>query len=84
MSSTSITISWGPVPCVDRNGIVTKYVVKFRETTSEMFQNKSVTGSEETMTITALKPLTMYEVKVAAFTVGTGPFSDSVHASTSG
>ena len=84
MSSTSITISWGPVPCVDRNGIVTKYVVKFRETTSEMFQNKSVTGNEEAMTITALKPLTMYEVKVAAFTVGTGPFSDSVHASTSG
>ena len=84
-SSTTITIKWGPVPCADCNGNITSYVVMFRENGKEMFHNKTTTGVDMEFTITGLEPSTEYEIKVAAFTVAVGPFTnDSLFASTTG
>ena len=84
-SSTNITIKWDPVPCADRNGNITSYVVMFRENGKEMFHNKTTTGVDMEFTITGLKPSTEYEINVAAFTVAVGPFTnESLFASTTG
>ncbi|CAI8019257.1 Protein sidekick-2, partial [Geodia barretti] len=82
-SSTNITIKWDPVPCADRNGNITSYVVMFRENGKEMFHNETTTGVDMEFTITGLAPSTEYEIKVAAFTVAVGPFTnESFFAST--
>ena len=84
-SSTNITIKWGPVPCADRNGNITSYVVMFRENGKEMFHNETPTRGDMEFTITGLQPSTEYEIKVAAFTVAVGPFTnESLFASTTG
>ena len=84
-SSTTITIKWGRVPCVDRNGNITSYVVMFREYGTEMFHNETTIRSDREFTITGLAPSTEYEIKVAAFTVAVGPFTnESLVASTTG
>ena len=85
-SSTTITIKWDPVPCTDRNGIITGYRLILRHNGSdEAFQNITTTGDENTFTMTGLEPSTEYEIKVAAVTVGVGPFTDeSLIASTLG
>ena len=84
-SSTTIAIKWGPVPCADRNGNITSYVVMFRENGTEMFHNKATTGVDMEFTITGLAPSTEYQIKVAAFTVAVGPFTnESLFASTTG
>ena len=85
-SSTSITIKWDPVPCTDRNGIITGYRLILRQNGSdEAFHNTTTTGDENTFTITGLEPSTEYEIKVAAITVGVGRFAnESLIASTLG
>ena len=73
--STSLTMQWKPVPCADRNGIITGYVVMHRRVGHEMFHTENVTGNVRELKITGLDPSTEYEVKVAAVTVvGVGPY----------
>ena len=84
-SSTSITIRWDPVPCADHNGNITTYMVMFRKSSGGDFQNENSKSSKREFTITGLEPSTMYEIKVAAFTVAIGPFTNkSLFASTLG
>ena len=84
-SFTSITITWEPVPCVYHNGVITSYVVAYRENGSnEMFRHITTAPEDElNFEITRLKPSTEYEIKVAAFTIKSGPFKSLV-ASTLG
>ena len=85
VTSTSITVMWGPVPCDHRNGNITGYVVRYRIHASGIFRNETTGGSTMEFTITGLEPSTEYEIKVAAFTVSVGPFTDeSLIASTLG
>ena len=84
-SSTSITLMWGPVPCDHRNGNITGYVVRYRIYGSGVFRNETTGGSTMEFAITGLEPSTEYEIKVAAFTVAVGHFTDeSLIASTLG
>ena len=84
-SSTSITAMWGPVPCDHRNGNITGYVVRYRIHASGVFRNETTGGSTMEFTITGLEPSNEYEIKVAAFNVAVGPFTDeSLIASTLG
>ena len=84
-SSTSITVMWGPVPCDHRNGNITSYVVRYRKYGGGVFRNEANKESTMEFTITGLEPSTEYEIKVAAFTVSVGPFTDeSLIASTLG
>ena len=76
---------WGPVPCDHRNGNITGYVVRYRIYSGGVFRNETTGGSTMEFTITGLEPSTEYEIKVAAFNVAVGPFTDeSLIASTLG
>ena len=75
VTANSITVQWGEVPCIDRNGEITGYTVEV--TLSGMVvATENVDGSAREGTVTGLTPATAYTVTVAAFnSVGTGPFS---------
>ena len=78
MSSTAISVQWGPVePCADQNGPITGYSVINGEMRSGSTQNKTVSGEDSRMaTISELTKETVYTVEVAAETrAGTGVYS---------
>ena len=71
---------WRQVPCVQQNGPITGYIVRYYATCGadrSMQQNKSeATG---TTRIDDLTPNTEYAFQVAAVNVnGTGPFSEPI------
>ena len=79
-TSTEITFQWREVPCIDRNGDIIGYTVRY-----------SISGSNITLrhysdtvaTLVELTPFSIYSIEVAAFNVnGTGPFSTPVHLRT--
>ena len=73
LSSTSIHVQWGPVPCIDQNGDITGYSVRYGSET-QFVAGDSVTE----VTISNLTPSTTYNVRVAAVNdASTGAFSNS-------
>ena len=79
MNPTTITVQWGPVNCVHRNGEITGYSVQYGEMGSESTQNMRVSGNSSggMATISGLSPATMYTVVVAAENrAGTGDYSN--------
>ena len=78
MTSSSITVQWGPVDCIHRNGDITGYSVQYGSETA------SVSG-EGTYVISGLMSSTNYSIQVAAETsAGTGPYSAAVNQLTAG
>ena len=77
VTSSSITVQWGEVECIDRNGDITGYSVRYSGGGST--QTKTVSGADVTeTTISGLTPSTGYSVQVAAVNgAGTGEFSSS-------
>ena len=86
ITSTAITVQWGPVPCIHQNGAITGYSVRYVVMGSSEEGTEDVTGaSEMEVTISNLTPSTTYLVSVAAVNgVGAGVFSDSESAMTLG
>ena len=84
VTANSITVQWGEVPCLDRNGEITGYTVEV--TLSGMVvRTENVDGSSRVGTVSGLNPSTAYTVTVAAVnSVGTGPFSVSISITTAG
>ena len=81
MTSSSITVQWGPVDCIHRNGDITGYSVQY--------DNKTVSVSGDSsggmFVISGLVPSTTYSIQVAANTsAGTGPYSRAIHTQTAG
>ena len=73
---SSITISWGMVECIHRNGDITGYSVQFSEHGNQMSRTQFVPGEATTHTISALTPSTSYNIKVAAVNkAGIGVYS---------
>ena len=65
-NSTSITVQWGEVPCIDRNGVITGYSVQYGVVGSGNTQTLPVDGAAATQTtITGLTPSTTYSISVA-------------------
>ena len=86
-SSTAISVQWGPVePCVDQNGPITGYSVRYGEMGSGSTQNKTVSGEDSIMTtISGLTKETMYTVQVAAEnSADIGVYSDVIVFETPG
>ena len=83
---TTITVQWGPVPCIHQNGAITGYSVRYVVMGSSEEGTEDVMGASETeITISNLTPSTTYLVSVAAVNdVGTGVFSDNESAMTLG
>ena len=82
VTSSSITVQWGPVDCIHRNGDITSYSVQYGEVEPE-------SGLQEVAnrraTITGLTPSTEYAVSAAAINNnGTGVYSDEVVQKTAG
>ena len=72
----SITVQWGEVPCIDRNGEITGYTVEVTLSGMVVATENVNDGSARRVTASGLTPATEYTVTVAAVnSVGTGPFS---------
>ena len=79
VTSSSITVQWGRVNCIDRNSEITDYTVRYGQTGSTTTVMESVSGtsdSDRMFTASGLIPRTNYTFEVAAAgSEGTGPFS---------
>ncbi|XP_075065536.1 receptor-type tyrosine-protein phosphatase delta isoform X4 [Mixophyes fleayi] len=80
MSSTSVQITWQPPILAERNGVITKYTLLYRDINNPNHPIEvPIVPADTTVTLTALKPDTIYDVKIRAYTIkGPGPFSPSV------
>ena len=88
-TTSTITVRWGAVDCIDRNGNITGYSVRYGvQGTAEGDRTvKMATGdsSEGMYTISGLSAATVYTVEVAAVnSAGTGVYSDPITAATVG
>ena len=78
-----IHVSWGEVPCPQRNGEITGYIVEYSRRGGGMQTRVNVSRDEGSTSITGLDPFTEYIIRVAAVnSIGTGPFSDPVNVTT--
>ena len=78
VTSSSITVQWGPVDCIHHNGDITGYSVQYREVGSGIVQtiSVSVVSGDRATEIPNLHPSTIYTIEVAAVnSAGTGPYS---------
>ena len=69
VTSSSITVQWGTVPCIHRNGDITGYSVQYGVVGSESTQTMPVSGATEA-SITDLVESTTYTIEVAAVNSG--------------
>ena len=88
-TSSTITVRWGAMDCIDRNGNITGYSVRYGvQGTAEGDRTvKMATGdfSGGMYTISGLSAATAYTVEVAAVnSAGTGVYSDPITAATVG
>ena len=81
----SITVQWGEVPCLHRNGEITGYIVEVTLSGMVVATENVDGGSARRGTVSGLTPSTDYTVTVAAVNnVGTGPFSGDISMTTAG
>ena len=75
-----VSLLWREVPCVQQNGPITGYVVRYYATCGtdrNVQQSQSVETTDTT--ITGLTPITEYGLQVAAVNVkGSGPFTELI------
>ena len=78
VTSSSITVQWGAVDCIHRNGDITGYSVQYGEVGSGSKQTAPDVDVTEA-TISGLMSSTNYSIQVAAEnSVGTGDYTDPV------
>ena len=84
VTSSSITVQWGAVDCIHRNGDITGYSVRYGVQGSGSTQTESVSGGTTTeITISELTQDTSYTIVVAAVnSAGIGVYSDSLPVDT--
>ena len=75
-SSTAITLTWSAPPPLEVNGLLRYYIVEVTERhTSRSWTLFSV---DDDIHIGSLHPYYYYDCIVAAYTIGAGPFSQTV------
>ncbi|XP_048706687.1 receptor-type tyrosine-protein phosphatase delta isoform X23 [Caretta caretta] len=79
-TATSVQLTWQPPVLAERNGIITKYTLLYRDINVAHHPTElPIVPTDTTMTLSGLKPDTTYDVKVRAHTSkGPGPYSPSV------
>ena len=86
ISSTSVRVSWGEVPVIYQNGVITQYEVEYNQTTfSEvsMYNTTTVNSTPLMVDLTGLEEYVVYSIRVRAYTsVGAGPYSVLVTVTT--
>ena len=80
VTSSTVTVQWGAVDCIHRNGYITGYSVRYGILGYGSNQTEIVTGGDATETIiSGLMQSTTHTVQVAASNSGgTGPYSSPV------
>ena len=74
VTSRSIMVSWNTINCIERNGVITGYIVEFREQLGARIPGEVL---EQSFTATGLTPGRTYTFRVAGVSSdGTGPFTD--------
>ena len=83
---TSITVQWGRLDCIQHNGDITGYSVRYGVQGTGTTQTVSVSGdAANEVTISGLMSNTTYSIEVAAVNnAGTGVYNSSTAVSTSG
>ena len=67
VTSSTISVQWGSVPCIHQNGDITGYSVQYEVMGSGNTQTIPVSGAATTQTtISGLTPSTTYSIEVAA------------------
>ena len=86
VTSSSITVQWGAVDCIHRNGDITGYSVGYGVQGSGSTQTESVSGGGVTMgQVSGLVASTTYSIEVAAVnSAGTGIYSPIIMQLTQG
>ena len=83
MNSSSITVQWGPVDCIHRNGDITGYMLFYNKqdginNTTSVSVTASSTGGG-TYTIAGLDPSVVYNLQIAAInSAGIGEKSQNI------
>ena len=80
VTSSSITVKWGLVDCIYRNGDITGYTVRYEAVGSGHTQMLSVSGGlSDQATLEDLETFTNYSIEVAAVnSAGGGTYSDII------
>ena len=73
-SSTSIFVTWGPVPLSEQNGVILNYTVSYKEASNGSAQTVLVTVDEpnNSTTLKGLNKYTNYSITVFASTIKGG------------
>jgi len=78
--SRTIIVTWEPPLTNMQNGVIQNYILAVLEQqTSKSF---TLNSTEAAITVSDLHPAYDYMVRVAAVTVGTGPFSETITTTT--
>lgn len=76
VTSTTLTLAWEPPPLEQINGIIRNYVVTITEIeTGRVF---TVASNNTQVTVENLHPFYTYACRVAAETIGVGPYSNQI------
>lgn len=76
-NSSSLLIKWSPPILSHQNGIIRHYTIYLQHNDTGETAVYTVIN-ETTVTIMNLKPYCVYLIEIAAFTIGSGPFSTPV------
>ena len=73
VDSKTVTLSWDPPLEENRNGIIRSYTIHV----TDKLMNKNTTYSSDTtnITLTSLRPYSLYLCAIAAQTISQGPFT---------
>lgn len=77
-SSTLILLSWEPPSPYNRNGEIIYNLIDINEHETGRFWTLPVFNSRITAYVGSLHPHYHYECRVAAHTIGLGPYSESI------
>ena len=85
VTSSSITVQWDPIPCLEWNGDIVGHTVQYGVVGGVGMETILVAGNETLAQLSGLVSSTEYWIQVAAVNnVGTGEFSSSITQGTEG
>ena len=76
-SSRSISLTWGPPPRSEQNGILRHYFIVVVSQRGDTV-TRNVSSNQQSVSISGLSPFTRYNCTVQAGTLASGPASDVV------
>ena len=79
-SARSVSMTWMPPNRDQQNGIIRHYFVTLRSDAGIVTRN--ISSVQQTISISGLRPFTMYNCTVQAETVGLGPYASYVQIAT--